>query len=67
MSPAHGELPYVDKQAITIAAPRERVWSALRHYAATSLRIRKATPSPDCSAPSHALASKSWTARRPIA
>jgi hypothetical protein len=33
------DLPYVDEHAIRIAASREVVWSALQHYAATSLRI----------------------------
>ena len=47
MSPARGELPYVDEHAITIATPRERVWNALQRYTATSLRIPEGSPSPD--------------------
>jgi hypothetical protein len=30
-------LPYVDEHAITIAAPRDLVWAALRRYAAQSI------------------------------
>jgi hypothetical protein len=44
MSPARGELPYVDEHAITIAAPRARVWSALHRYTVTSLRIPEGSP-----------------------
>jgi hypothetical protein len=44
MSPARGELPYVDEHAITIAASRSRVWSALQRYTATSLRIPEGSP-----------------------
>ena len=44
MSPARGELPYVDEHAITIAAPRSRVWSALQRYTATFLRIPEGSP-----------------------
>ena len=44
MSPARGELPYVDEHAITIAAPRSRVWSALQRYTATFLRIPERSP-----------------------
>ena len=44
MSPARGELPCVDEYAITIAAPRERVWTALQHYTATCLRIPEGSP-----------------------
>jgi hypothetical protein len=38
-----GGLPYVDEHSITIAAPRDRVWAALRRYAGTSL-TRSARP-----------------------
>jgi hypothetical protein len=44
MSSARGELPYVDEHAITIAASRSRVWSALQRYTATSLRIPEGSP-----------------------
>jgi hypothetical protein len=44
MSPARGELPYVDEHAITIAASRLRVWIALQRYTATSLRIPGGSP-----------------------
>jgi hypothetical protein len=44
MSPARGELPYVHEHAITIAASRSRVWSALQRYTATSLRIPEGSP-----------------------
>jgi hypothetical protein len=44
MSNGDNELPYVDEHAITIAAPRGRVWIALQHYAATSMRIPEGNP-----------------------
>ena len=44
MSPARGELPYVDEHAITIAVPRARVGSGLQRYTATSLRIPEGSP-----------------------
>jgi hypothetical protein len=37
-------LPYIDEHAITIAAPRDVVWAALQHYAATSIGIRGRSP-----------------------
>lgn len=33
------DLPYLDEHTLTIAAPRDRVWTALQRYAATSLRV----------------------------
>jgi hypothetical protein len=33
------DLPYVDEHAVTIAAPRDRVWAALRQYATTSIGV----------------------------
>lgn len=44
MTPADHGLPYVDEHAITIPAARERVWTALREYAVTSLRIAPGHP-----------------------
>jgi hypothetical protein len=44
MSHARGELPYADEHAITIAASRSRVWSALQRYTATSLLIPEGSP-----------------------
>jgi len=38
------DLPYVDEHAITIAVPRDRVWAALRCYAATSIGVSPASP-----------------------
>ena len=38
------ELPYLDEHSIRIAASRERVWTALQDYAATSLRIPDRSP-----------------------
>jgi hypothetical protein len=39
------ELPYVDTHQTTVDAPRDRVWSALRRYADTSLGAHdKAAP-----------------------
>jgi hypothetical protein len=35
----NGELPFVDEHAISIAASRDVVWSALERYVATSLRV----------------------------
>jgi hypothetical protein len=32
------DLPYVDQHAVTIAAPRDRVWAALRQYATATTR-----------------------------
>jgi hypothetical protein len=37
-------LPYVDEHAITIAASRERAWTALQRYASASLRIADRQP-----------------------
>ena len=37
MSPQKIDLPYVDEHRLTIAAPRDRVWTALRRYADRSL------------------------------
>ena len=34
----------MDEHAITMAAPRARVWSALQRYSATSLRIPEGSP-----------------------
>ena len=39
-----GELPYLDEHRIRVAAPRAVVWPALRHYAASSLRIGAGSP-----------------------
>lgn len=33
------DLPYVDEHAVTIAAPRDQVWTALRQYATTSIGV----------------------------
>jgi hypothetical protein len=33
------DLPYLDEHTLTIAAPRDRVWTALQRYAATQLRV----------------------------
>jgi hypothetical protein len=38
-----GDLPYVDEQHMTVAAPRPAVWEALRRYAGSSL-LRAANP-----------------------
>jgi hypothetical protein len=38
-----GDLPYVDEQHVTVAAPRPVVWAALRRYAGSSL-VRAAGP-----------------------
>lgn len=38
------DLPYVDGHAITIATPRDLVWTALRRYAATSIGISDGNP-----------------------
>ena len=37
-------LPYVDEHVITIAAPRDRVWTALRRYVGTSIGISGSSP-----------------------
>src|SRR5260370_5886758 len=37
-------LPYVDEHAITMAASRERAWTALQRYASASLRIADRHP-----------------------
>jgi hypothetical protein len=37
-------LPYVDEHTITIAAPRERAWTALQRYASASLRVSDRNP-----------------------
>jgi hypothetical protein len=39
-----GGLPYVDEHSITIAAPRDRVWAALRRYAGSSLTTSASPP-----------------------
>jgi len=39
-----GPLPYVDEHAITIAAPRDLVWAALRRYAARSIGLSGGSP-----------------------
>jgi hypothetical protein len=33
------DLPYVDEHAVTIAAPRDQVWTALRQYATRSMGV----------------------------
>jgi hypothetical protein len=33
------DLPYVDEHAITIAVPRDQVWTALRRYVTTSIGV----------------------------
>ena len=67
LSPARGELPYAAEHAITIAAPHARVWSALQRDTATSLRIPEGSPIARLLGTQPRAASKSWTARRPIA
>jgi hypothetical protein len=37
-------LPYVDEHAITIAVPRDQVWTALQRYVATSIGISGSSP-----------------------
>lgn len=41
---ANGDLPYVDEHRTTIAASRDRVWTALRRYVDSSLRIGERHP-----------------------
>jgi hypothetical protein len=38
------DLPYIDEHAITIAVPRDLVWTALRRYAATSIGFPGGNP-----------------------
>ncbi|MDQ3615677.1 MAG: hypothetical protein M3393_03455 [Actinomycetota bacterium] len=38
------DLPYVDEHAITIAAPHDLVWTALRCYATTSIGVPDGNP-----------------------
>jgi hypothetical protein len=38
------DLPFVDVHAITIGAPRDRVWAALRRYAASSIGTPGGSP-----------------------
>jgi hypothetical protein len=39
-----GDLPYVDEHAITIAVPRDLVWTALWRYATTSIGVSGGNP-----------------------
>jgi hypothetical protein len=38
------DLPYVDEHVITIAVPRDQVWTALRRYVTTSIGISESSP-----------------------
>lgn len=44
MSLNNGEPPYVDEHRIVIAAPRDRVWSALRRYTESSVGVAASNP-----------------------
>lgn len=44
MSPDTGALPYVDEHQTTIAASRDLVWTALRHYVDSSLLVSGRNP-----------------------
>jgi hypothetical protein len=39
-----GTLPYVDEHAVTITAPRDLVWAALRQYATRSIGVSRRSP-----------------------
>jgi hypothetical protein len=43
-SPEPDDLPFVDEYRVTVAAPREQVWNAVRRYAGSSLRIGAGNP-----------------------
>jgi hypothetical protein len=67
ISPARGELPM--STSMRSRSPRRAHGCGAQRGAVPphACAFRKAAPSPDCSVPSYAPASKSWTARRPIA
>ena len=44
MNEIDGGLPYVDEHSIRIPVERERVWTALQSYVATSLRFHRGNP-----------------------
>jgi len=60
-----GELPFVDEHAITIAASRDLVWTALQRYVVTSLRIVEGNRLAKILGAEHPPASRSQRAHRP--